>query len=181
MAEQGREAHPNDLQSLSKRRRVEPQWEALGLEEMSSDEGEAWDSSDVASGCSVSPVSESGVLSSRSSTGAGDTRCDSLSSKSSEFSTDVSDTRSASAGSGEVRPNQGGDGTLGKLCRRLRCCIYGQLLDNLWQRLRRRICDICTEIDPGVIAEGDDHRRSMAKHCLCPSNTRRWFRQFLHG
>ena len=33
-----------NLQSLPKRRRAEPQWEALGLEEMSSEEGEALDS-----------------------------------------------------------------------------------------------------------------------------------------
>ena len=96
LAEQGREAHPNKLRSLPKRRLVEPHWEALGLEEMSSHEGEAWDSggsSDVALGCSVSPLSDGGVLRSGSSTDGGDTWRDSLSSNSSEFSTDVSDTR----------------------------------------------------------------------------------------
>ena len=43
MAEQGRGAHPNNQQSLPKRPRVEPQWEELGLLEMSSDDTEAWD------------------------------------------------------------------------------------------------------------------------------------------
>ena len=44
LAEQGRQAHPNNLRLLPKRRRTEPQWEALGLEEMSLDEEEARDS-----------------------------------------------------------------------------------------------------------------------------------------
>ena len=43
------------------------------------------------------------------------------------------------------------------------------------------ICDSapgadCTVRGPSEIPEGDDHRRSMAKQRLCPSNTRRGFR-----
>ena len=44
MAEQGRLQHPYNEDSLPKRRRLEQQWEELGLEEMSSGEGEASDS-----------------------------------------------------------------------------------------------------------------------------------------
>ena len=44
MAEQGRLRHPYNEDSLPKRRRLEQQWEELGLEEMSSGEGEASDS-----------------------------------------------------------------------------------------------------------------------------------------
>ena len=40
MAEQGRQQHPYNEDSLPKRRRPEQQWEELGLEEMSSGEGQ---------------------------------------------------------------------------------------------------------------------------------------------
>ena len=38
----------------------------------------------------------------------------------------------------------------------------------------------CPSNTSGVIDEGDDHRRSMAKQRLRPGNTRRWFRPFSH-
>ena len=44
LAERGRLSHPNNSQPLPQRPRVEPQWEALGLLEMSSDGSEAQDS-----------------------------------------------------------------------------------------------------------------------------------------
>ena len=44
LAEQGRLRHPYNEGSPPKRRRLEQQWEELGLEEMSSGEGEASDS-----------------------------------------------------------------------------------------------------------------------------------------
>ena len=44
MAERGRLQHPYNEDSLPKRRRLEQQWEELGLEVMSSGEGEASDS-----------------------------------------------------------------------------------------------------------------------------------------
>ena len=44
LAEQGRLLHPYNEESPPKRRRLEQQWEELGLEEMSSGEGEASDS-----------------------------------------------------------------------------------------------------------------------------------------
>ena len=44
----------------------------------------------------------------------------------------------------------------------------------------RRLAGQCTESLPGVILEGDYHRRSMAKQRPCPSNTRCWFCEPLH-
>ena len=44
LAEQGRLLHPYNEEPPPKRRRLEQQWEVLGLEEMSSGEGEASDS-----------------------------------------------------------------------------------------------------------------------------------------
>ena len=98
---------PSHLQSLPKRRRMEPQWEALGLEEMSSDEEEALDSgasSTEALVCSSLQVSRSGGSGSGVGTEVSDTQRDSLSSSSSAFSTDVSDR--ASAEGGVFRDNQ---------------------------------------------------------------------------
>mmetsp|Transcript_17271 Transcript_17271/g.28116 ORF Transcript_17271/g.28116 Transcript_17271/m.28116 type:complete len:167 (+) Transcript_17271:1411-1911(+) len=78
LAEAGRGLHPHNEESFPKRVRVEPQWEALGLEEMASG-GEATDSDMASSG-------ESGGTLSSGSEGV------SLSDlESDEFSTDVSD------------------------------------------------------------------------------------------
>ena len=55
LAKQGRQAHPNNLQPLPKRRRTEPQWGAVGLEDMYSDEGEAQNSGRSGEEASVCP------------------------------------------------------------------------------------------------------------------------------
>ena len=77
LAEQGRQAHSNDLSALPKRRRVQPQLEALGLEAMSSESEEALDSggsSGMASMCSLSHLSGSGGSESGDGTDVSDTR-----------------------------------------------------------------------------------------------------------
>ena len=74
LAELGRESHPNHHQPLPKQLRTYPQWEALGLEEMSSSsKGEARNSGGSQEGdqSTYSQSSEAG----------------------SQFSSDVSDTR----------------------------------------------------------------------------------------
>ena len=85
LAEQGRQLLPDNTQPMPKRRRTQPQWEALALEEMSSDDGE---------------VRDSGLSSDAVSSGAGDfskgvsgTRPASSDSQSSGFSMDMSDSR----------------------------------------------------------------------------------------
>ena len=84
LVEQARLAHPNNLRPLPKMWRVEPQWEALGLEEMLPEDGEVVDSgsSDVVSWGSASPTSDNATLSSRQSTEPSDSRRDGLSSAS---------------------------------------------------------------------------------------------------
>ena len=85
MAEQGRLRHPYNEDSLPKRRRLEQQWEELGLEEMSSREGEASGSGYSHSTGSLSgeaDAPEAGPASSLDSLGWGD---------SDDYSTDVSD------------------------------------------------------------------------------------------
>ena len=61
LAETGRLRHPNNEQSLPNRRRVEPMWEELGLEEMS--EGASGSPSDCSgssgTGLQMDDVSES--------------------------------------------------------------------------------------------------------------------------
>ena len=83
MAEQGRLQHPYNEDSLPKRRRLEQQWEELGLEEMSSGEGEASDSGySHSTGSLLGEEGAPGATSSLGSLGWAD---------SDEYSTDVSD------------------------------------------------------------------------------------------
>ena len=85
MAEQGRLSHLYNEDSLPKRRRLEQQWEELGLEEMSSGEGEASDSGyshNTGSQSREVDAPEGGPASSLDSMGWGD---------SNDYSTDVSD------------------------------------------------------------------------------------------
>ena len=99
LAEQGRQAHPNHSRLLLKRPWTEPQWEALGLVEMCSDEEEAQGSghsSEQESMCSESLSLGAGMLSLGFS--VSDTRR-----LSSGVSTDVSDTW-------RVKQIQGGQG-----------------------------------------------------------------------
>ena len=83
LAEQGRLLHPYNEESPPKRRRLEQQWEELGLEEMSSGEGEASDSGySLSTGSLLGEGDTSGASSSLSSQGWVDSE---------EYSTDVSD------------------------------------------------------------------------------------------
>ena len=83
LAEQGRLRHPYNEDSLPKRRRLEQQWEELGLEEMSSGEGEASDSGySHSTGSLLGEEGEPGATSSLGSQGWVDSE---------EYSTDVSD------------------------------------------------------------------------------------------
>ena len=96
LAEQGRLTHPNNSQPLPKRPRTEPQLEALGLVEMSSDKEEARGSgrsSECESICGMSSLSWDGGSGSGFSSEASGTRRSSSSSEGSDFSTNVSDTR----------------------------------------------------------------------------------------
>ena len=83
LAEQGRLLHPYNEASLPKRRRLEQQWEELGLEEMSSEEGEASDSGySHSTGSLLGEGDTSGASSSFGCPGWVDSE---------EYSTDVSD------------------------------------------------------------------------------------------
>ena len=85
MAEQGRLRHPYNEDSLPKRRRLEQQWEELGLEEMCSGEGEASYSGYLHSTGSLfgeADAPEAGPASSLGLLGWGD---------SDDYSTDVND------------------------------------------------------------------------------------------
>ena len=83
LAEQGRLLHPYNEESPPKRRRLEQQWEELGLEEMSSGEGEASDSGySFSTGSLLGEGDSSGASTSLDSQGWVDSE---------EYSTDVSD------------------------------------------------------------------------------------------
>ena len=58
LAEQGRQSHPNNFRPLPKRPGTGPQWEALGLEEMCSDQGEPGQRAIKATGYQGSMCSE---------------------------------------------------------------------------------------------------------------------------
>ena len=83
LAEQGRLLHPYNEESPPKRRRLEQQWEELGLEEMSSGEGEASDSGYLfTTGSLFGEGDSSGTSTSSDSQGWVDSE---------DYSTDVSD------------------------------------------------------------------------------------------
>ena len=129
LAEQGRQSHPNNFQRLPKRPQAEPQWEALGLEEMCSDPGEAQDSgrsSYQGTMCSESWSSGEWGSSSGCSTTVSDSRRLSSGSGDSGFSTDINDTRRTKMG----RVREGRDNQEG-LQRSLRACAEqsGQCCD----------------------------------------------------
>ena len=83
LAEQGRLLHPYNEESPPKRRRLEQQWEELGLEEMSSGEGEASDSGhSFTAGSLLGEGGPSGTSTSSDSQGWAESE---------DYSTDVSD------------------------------------------------------------------------------------------
>ena len=83
LAEQGRLLHPYNEESPPKRRRLEQQWEELGLEEMSSGEGEASDSGySFSTGSLLGEGDSSGTSATLDSQGWVDSE---------DYSTDVSD------------------------------------------------------------------------------------------
>ena len=125
-----------------------PLWEALGLSEMSTDsEGEVWDSG---GSCGASTNSESSVSSDEQAKGSlfrtrvSDTcwkmslEWETESSVSGDwgFSTDVSDTCRAEASRWEQRGNQEAFHT----AQRPVLDMLGTAMNNLWRRVRRRIC-----------------------------------------
>ena len=83
LAEQGRLLHPYNEESSPKRRRLEQQWKELGLEEMSSGEGEASDSGHLfTTGSLLGEGDSSGTSTSSESQGLAESE---------DCSTDVSD------------------------------------------------------------------------------------------